>query len=553
MPSTNWSRDHYDRRFPTGADLLQNPSLNKGTAFSEQERDMFGLRGLLPPRIHTMEEQVMRTLENFRRKETSLEKYIHLISLQDRQETLFYRLLIDHLEEMMPIVYTPTVGQACQEYGHILRRPRGLFLSADDRGSFRKILRNWPTSRVRVVVVTDGERILGLGDLGADGMGISVGKLALYTACAGIDPEWCLPVTIDVGTDNEDLLNDPLYIGLTRRRVRGDEYDAIIDEFVNAVLDAFPGTLIQFEDFANRNAFRLLERYREQICTFNDDIQGTGAVALAGFLSAQRITGSELRNQTVLFLGAGEAGMGIAGMIVTAMMAQGLSEGEARRRCWFVDSKGLIVKGRGNLNEHKEAYAHDADFQPDMLTAVRAVKPTALIGVAGQSGGFCEEIIREMATVNERPVIFALSNPTSRAECTAEQAYAWSDGRAVFASGSPFDPVEIGGRTLVPGQGNNAYIFPGLGLAITACRASRVTGAMFHAAARTLAEQVTTDDLDRGMVYPPLRRIRDVSAHIAVAVARVVFDEGLAGIDEPDDLEAFVREQMYEPVYPDYA
>jgi malate dehydrogenase (oxaloacetate-decarboxylating)(NADP+) len=536
-----------------GIDWLQNPVFNKGTAFTDAERDHLGLRGLLPPHVQTMDQQVRRVMANFRSKSSDLERYIQIVSLQDRNQTLFYRVVMDHLEELMPIIYTPTVGKACQEYGHIFRQSRGFFLSINDRGHVAELLRNWPTRDVKVIVVTDGERILGLGDLGASGMGIPVGKLALYTACAGIHPTQCMPVTIDVGTDNQELLADPLYIGLRQKRVRGAEYDAFIDEFMKAVASRFPGVLIQFEDFGNQNAFRLLERYRNRACTFNDDIQGTGAVALAGVLSALRLTGGKLSDQRILFLGAGEAGLGIAENVVNVLVQEGLSTAEAQQRCWFVDSKGLIVKGRENVSEHKLHYAHEHTPCADLLAAVKAIRPTMLVGVSGQTKAFTREIISLMAEFNERPVIFALSNPTSKAECTAEEAYSWTGGRAVFASGSPFAPVSLNGNTYVPGQGNNAYVFPGVGLGVVCSGSRRVTGSMFIAAARMLASLTRDSDLAQGRVYPSLTRIHEVSHAIAMAVAEEAFAKGLNTHSRPEDLSAYVLSQMYQPVYPDYA
>jgi malate dehydrogenase (oxaloacetate-decarboxylating)(NADP+) len=536
----------------TGADLLHNPALNKGTAFSEEERESLGLRGLLPPYVSTQEEQVLRIMENFHRKPNNLEKYIHMMALQGRNETLFYRVVLDHIEEMMPIIYTPTVGQACQEYGHIFRRPRGMYISAEDQGRMVDVLRNWPGQDVRIIVVTDGERILGLGDLGASGMGIPVGKLSLYTACAGVDPSLCLPVTLDVGTDNERLLNDPLYIGIRQRRLRGEAYDELVNEFMTAVQEVFPEVLVQFEDFANVNAFRLLDKYRDRQCCFNDDIQGTGAVALAGLYSALRITGGQLSEQRVLFLGAGEAAVGIAGLIVAAMVGEGLSEEEARSRCWLVDSGGLVVKSRTGLANHKLPYAHDHAPLPDLLAAIETLHPTAIIGVSGQPGAFTQPVLAAMVRLNQRPIVFALSNPTSKAECTAEQAYAWTEGRAIFASGSPFAPVTLAGKTYVPGQGNNAYIFPGVGLGAIACGARLVTDEMFFAAARALAQRVSESDLERGLIYPPLTAIRQVSAAIAVVVAEVAYQRGLATQPIPDDLEAHIEAQMYVPRYRSY-
>jgi malate dehydrogenase (oxaloacetate-decarboxylating)(NADP+) len=539
--------------FPTCHNLLHNPLLNKDTAFTEKERARFGLRGLLPPKVDTMEDQVVRSMGNYNAKPDALEKYIYLSALHDRNETLFYRVLIDHIEEMMPIVYTPTVGKACQLYGHLFRRARGMFVSALDKGSMYDVLNNWDNDDVRVIVVTDGERILGLGDLGANGMGIPVGKLTLYSACAGIDPACTLPVMLDVGTNNQELLDDPLYLGIRRQRLRGAEYDEIVEEFITAAVRRWPGVLIQFEDFANVNSFRLLEKYRGRICSFNDDIQGTAAVTLAGLYSALRITGGSMADGRVLFLGAGSAGIGIGELIVAAMIEAGLDEDEARGRCWFVDSRGLVVKSRPDLQEHKLRFAHDVEPAGDFMSALRAMRPTAIVGVSGRAGSFTQEMVEEMARLNERPVVFALSNPTWKAECTAEQAYKWSDGRAIFASGSPFDPVVAGGRTIVPGQGNNAYIFPGVGLGVIACGARHVTDQMLAAAAKTLAHEVSQDDLDSGCVYPPLGKIRETSCVIAAAVAEVAYQQELATVPEPENLLAFMREEMFEPVYRRYA
>ncbi len=537
---------------PTGVALLRDPALNKGSSFTEEEREILGLRGLLPPVVQSMEVQVMRVLENFRRKSNDIEKYLFMIGLQDRNKTLFYRVAIDYIEEMMPVIYTPTVGQACQEYGHIFRRPRGVFISAKDRGRMPELLRNWPYRDIRIIVVTDGERILGLGDLGADGMGIPVGKLALYTACAGIHPSLSLPVTLDVGTENEDLLNDPLYIGLKQRRLRGAAYDEFIEEFIVAVEEIFPRTLVQFEDFGNINAFRLLERYRDKICAFNDDIQGTAAVALAGLYSALRIKGGKLSEQKFLFVGAGEAGQGAAALTVVALTAEGLSVEEARQRCWFVDSKGLVVKSRSDLTGRKLLYAHDHEFIQDLQEVVEALKPTALIGVSGKHGLFPRPVLEAMARQNERPIIFSLSNPTSKSECTAAEAYTCTEGRAIFASGSPFDPVVLEGKRLVPAQGNNVYIFPGVGLGVIACGAQHVIDEMFFVAAKVLAHEVSADDLEQGSVYPPLTRIREVSATIAVAVAEVAYHRDLATKSRPEDLSTYIRSLMYEPKYQSY-
>jgi malate dehydrogenase (oxaloacetate-decarboxylating)(NADP+) len=460
---------------------------------------------------------------------------------------------MDHIEELMPLIYTPTVGKACQEFGHIFRRSRGLYISLEDRGRIADVMRNWPHAEARMIVVTDGERILGLGDLGADGMGIPIGKLALYTACAGVHPTRCLPITLDVGTNNESLLADPLYLGLARKRLRGEEYDAFIEEFVQAAGEVFPRAVVQLEDFGNANAFRLLERYRDRICTFDDDIQGTASVALAGIYSSLRITGQPLADQRLLFLGAGEAGLGIGALVESAMVAVGLERGEARRRCAYFDSKGLLVASRADLAEHKLPYAHELPATDDVLKAIETLRPTILIGVSGQPGLFTREVVEAMARQNERPILFALSNPTSKAECSAQQAYGWSEGRAVFASGSPFDPVELSGRRFVPGQGNNAYVFPGVGLGVLFCEASRVTDEMFFAAARELADQVSEDDLAQGRVYPALSRIRDVSSRIAARVAEVAYEQGLAARPRPPDLLGEIRASMFEPSYADYA
>lgn len=534
----------------TGVDLLHDPHRNKGTAFTEEERDRLHLRGLLPPRILTQEQQVMKVMENFQRLTSDLDRHTYMIALQDRNEHLFYRVVMDHLEEMLPIIYTPTVGLACQQYGHIWRRPRGLFITAEDRGRIGRIMRNWPHQDVRAIVVTDGERILGLGDLGANGMGIPVGKLSLYTACAGIDPTWCLPVTLDVGTENEELLNDPLYAGLSRRRLTQAAFDAVIAEFMQSVHIVFPRALIQFEDFSNKNAFRILEQYRNEACCFNDDIQGTAGVALAGLYAALRVLPSpKLKDQKILFLGAGEAGTGIASLVVRAMVADGLSETEARQRCWFVDSKGLVVKSRSDLAPHKLPFAHDHPPVESLLAAVIGVRPTALIGVSGQPQTFTRPVIEAMSAINPRPVIFALSNPTANSECTAEQAYVWSEGRAIFASGSPFATVSHNGRTLVPGQANNAYIFPGVALGVITSGARRIIDEMFLTAARTLASSVSDNDLAQGSLFPPLRRIQELSAAIAVSVAELAYARNLAIGPRPQDLAAAVAAKMYHADY----
>jgi malate dehydrogenase (oxaloacetate-decarboxylating)(NADP+) len=536
-----------------GVKLLHDPVRNKGTAFTAAERELLGLRGLLPPRQHSIAEQELRVVENLNNQASDLERYLYLIGLQDRNEVLFYRVLLNHIETMMPLIYTPTVGKACQQFGHIYRRPRGLYISLEDRGQIDQVMRNWPHENVRIIVVTDGERILGLGDLGTNGMGIPIGKLSLYTACAGIGPTQCLPVTLDVGTNNEQLLNDPLYTGIERRRVRGSEYDELLDEFMAAAHEVFPGVLVQLEDFGNHNAFRLLEKYRHRYCVFDDDIQGTGAVATAGLMAALRITGGQLADQRFLFFGAGEAGIGIADSLVSAMVSDGVDEQSARQCCWLVDTQGLLTAERTEIAPQKQAFAHAHASISDLLEIVQDIRPTVLIGCAGQAQVFSEDVVVAMAELNERPIIFALSNPTSKAECTAEQAYLWSEGKAIFASGSPFEPVRISGSTHVPGQGNNVYIFPGVGLGALVSGASQVTDSMFLAAARCLAQLVTEDDLAVGRIYPALGKIREVSACIAEAVALEAYNSGVAGGVPPDDLAATIRTQMFQPTYPHYA
>ncbi|MDH3288938.1 MAG: NAD-dependent malic enzyme [Betaproteobacteria bacterium] len=534
-----------------GLSLLRDPALNKGTAFTERERDALKLRGLLPSVVLSQEQQVARILENLRGLPNDLEKFVALNALHDRNEALFFRVICDNIDEMQPLIYTPTVGLACQRFGHIYQRPRGMFISVRDRGRVAKVLENWPY-RAGIIVVTDGERILGLGDLGANGMGIPVGKLSLYVACAGVHPNACLPVMLDVGTNNMELLDDPFYIGVRERRLRGSAYDELVEEFITAAQKVFPGVVIQFEDFANHNAFRFLNRYRERIPTFNDDIQGTAAVALAGIFSALRVTAGKLTDQRILFLGAGEAAAGIADLVASAMASQGMKEDDARRHCWLVDSRGLVVKSRTDLVEHKLPYAHEHAPVGDFLSVIKALRPTAIIGVAAVGGTFTREVLEEMARLNERPIIFALSNPTSKAECTAEEAYRYTGGRALFACGSPFDPVTVNGQTFVPRQGNNSYIFPGVGLGAIASGAQRITDEMFMTAAHSLAHDVTETDLAQGSLYPALPRIREVSGNIAIAVAEVAHRRSLSTGAAPSDLAAHIKAQMYDPRYQSY-
>ncbi len=531
-----------------GIELLLHADSNKSTAFTAEEREALGLRGLLPAHVSSQAQQQKRVMENLRRKTSNLERYILLLTLQGRTERLFYRTLIDHIDELMPIVYTPTVGQACLEFAHIFRQPRGFYICAEDRGRIRRIMDNWPTDDVRIIVVTDGQRILGLGDLGANGMGIPIGKLALYTACAGVDPAHCMPVMLDVGTNNEELLSDPLYLGSPMRRLEGEAYDTLVDEFVSAVQDKFPRALIQFEDFLTPNAYRLLERYRDRVLCFNDDIQGTAAVALAGIYASLRISGLELSELRIMFLGAGSAATGIADLLTEALMHEGLSNAEARQRLWFVDINGLVVESRTDLMPHNLPYAH-AHRRLGFVEAIHAIRPHVLIGATGAPGVFTPQALEAMADINRRPTIFALSNPTNQAECTAEEAYRWTQGRAIFASGSPFAPVDYDGRTFVPAQGNNVYIFPGIGLGAIAVETPHITDEMFLAAARTLADHVDQHDLDRGSLYPPLKTLRDVSLEIAVALAEEAYASGQVQGEPPADLRGYISGLMYDPSY----
>ena len=531
-----------------GADLLRNPQLNRADAFTQEERDARGLRGLLPPAVSTMELQVKRTLALLDRCPTALDKFLMLDSLHATDEDLYFKILIDYIDDYMPVVYTPTVGEVCQKFSHIYRYPRGAFISINDKGRVREIIENCPNEEVDVIVVTDGQRILGLGDLGINGMGIPCGKLSLYTACAGIAPEKTLPVTIDVGTNNPEYLNDPMYLGLRQERVTGEAYDELIEEFVTEARRRWPNVLIQFEDFGNNHAFDLLERYKDKVLCFNDDIQGTAAVAVTGVYSALRVTKQKLADQRFLFLGAGEAATGIAELLVAAMVAEGVEREEALKHCFLFDSKGLVTCNRGDkLAHNKVPFAHDVENCKTFIEAVRALRPTGIIGVAAQPGAFNAEVLGAMAEINERPIVFALSNPTSRAECDAATAYRETNGRALFASGSPFAPVDFNGKTFVPRQGNNSYVFPGLGRGAVFARAKTMPVGMFLAASRELAELVSEADLEQGSLYPPLSTVREVSVKIGAAVAQYAYDNGLAGNERPADLEAAVREFMYKP------
>jgi malate dehydrogenase (oxaloacetate-decarboxylating)(NADP+) len=533
----------------SGYDLLRNARLNKGTSFTASERKAHKLEGLLPPGIGTIELQVARTQAQLDNLDNDLQKYLLLSDLQSRNETLFYAVLMSDPAKFMPIVYTPTVGEACQKFDHLFHAARGLYIPITARGRIKELLGNWPQKDARFIVVTDGERILGLGDLGIGGMGIPIGKLALYTACGGVPPRFNLPITLDVGTNNQNLLEDALYLGLRQNRARGNDYFAFIDEFVAAVQSLFPKCCLQWEDFANFNAVPILERYRDKLCTYNDDIQGTAAVALAGIFGALRISGQKLTAQRFLFLGAGSAGTGIAELISQAMVMQRMTIAEARARNALFDLKGLLVKSRADLADFQKPFALDQAPVATFIEAVNQFKPTGIIGVSAVPKLFNQPVIEAMAQINQRPIIFPYSNPTSRSECTAEEAYRWSGGRAIFASGSPFPPVQIDGRTFVPGQGNNVYVFPAMGMAVLATEATRVTEEMFIVAAKAIAEQVSEESLDAGLIYPPQSKIFQASLHVASRVAEYIFDQKLAGARRPDDIAAHIRACAYRPIY----
>ncbi|XP_050232552.1 NADP-dependent malic enzyme [Mercurialis annua] len=540
----------------SGYSLLRDPHHNKGLAFNDKERDAHYLRGLLPPSVVSQELQVKKMMHIIRQYQLPLQKYMAMMDLQERNEKLFYRLLIENVEEMLPIVYTPTVGEACQKYGSIFGRPQGLYISLQEKGRILEVLRNWPEKNIQVIVVTDGERILGLGDLGCQGMGIPVGKLSLYTALGGVRPSSCLPVTIDVGTNNEKLLNDEFYIGLRRRRATGQEYSELLDEFMAAVKQNYgEKVLVQFEDFANHNAFDLLAKYGTTHLVFNDDIQGTASVVLAGLVAALKLVGGTLADHRFLFLGAGEAGTGIAELIALEISKQtNMPVEETRKKISLVDSKGLIVSSRiDSLQHFKKPWAHEHEPIKTLLDAVNDIKPTVLIGTSGVGRTFTKEVVEAMASFNEKPIILALSNPTSQSECTAEEAYTWSQGRAIFASGSPFAPVEYEGNVYVPGQANNAYIFPGFGLGLIMSGTIRVHDDMLLAASEALAAEVTQENFDKGLIYPPFTNIRKISAHIAANVAAKAYELGLASrLPQPKDLVKYAESCMYSPAYRSY-
>lgn len=542
-----------------GKQLILDPVTNQGMAFDVQSRQVLGMHGLLPPNVMTQDEQLARLWHNYHKLGSNIEKYGFLSDLSNRNEKLFYKMLQSDIKTLMPIVYTPTVGEACLKFGDLWRRPKGLWISINDKGYVRDILKNWPEKNVRAITVTDGERILGLGDLGSYGMGIPIGKLALYTACVGVHPSTCLPICIDVGTDNEELINSPFYIGLKHKRIRGAEYDELIDEFMSAVRDIYGRLcLIQFEDFGNHNAFKFLKKYRNKYCMFNDDIQGTAACAVSGLIAAERITKKSTSEQKFLFLGAGEAGMGIAGLLQQLLRDEGVPASQIDQRINFFDAEGLICKDRledGELGPDHVKFAHDMPHTKDFAEAVRTVKPSVIIGVAGAGPLFTQEVLEEMAELNEKPIVFALSNPTSKAECTAEEAYKHTKGQCIFASGSPQPAVTIDGKEHVPGQGNNVYIFPGVAMAVILSGTRTIPQRTFLVAAKSVAREVTDEEIQRGQVYPDLERIQDVSVKVAADVMDFVYsassNESIASfLPEPANKEQHIRDRMYSTDYP---
>ena len=534
-----------------GKELLCDPAANKSTAFGEAEKQAKGLIGLVPDVVETLDTQLSRVLMQLGHKATDLDRYIYLINLLDHNETLFYKTIMSDPARFLPIVYDPTIGEACLKLGHIYRQPRGMYLSMERRGHVREVLRNWPVEDVRFICVTDGGRILGLGDLGANGMGIPIGKLQLYTAAAGVPPAGMLPMYLDAGTNNESLLNDPLYLGMRRPRPKTEELFSFVDEFVAAVQEVFPDCCIHFEDWTGADAIHLLERYRDQCCCYNDDVQGTAGITLAGMINVCKVKGTKLKDESYLFLGAGSAGIGLSNLLCSALVEEGLTREQAQARIHMFDLNGLLEPSRTDLADFQRPYAHPhAPMKlQEFAKAVEVFKPTTIIGVSTTGGAFDKNVVEAMCRVNDRPVILALSNPTEKAECTAEQAYTWSNGKALYAAGVQFAPVAYGGKTFLPGQANNFYIFPAVGMAIYATRAKRVTDQMFIEAARGVADQVSAAQMEQGLLYPLQANILETELRTAARVAALVFDSGLAGIPRPKDIEAFIRSLVYTPQY----
>ena len=532
-----------------GADLLHDPSLNKSTAYTEVERQTLGLVGLVPDVTESEDLQLRRVMQQLGHKNTDLERYIYLMNLLDHDETLFYRTIMSDPARFLPIVYDPTIGEACLKFGHIFRGPRGMYVSIERRGQVKEILQNWPVKDVRVICVTDGGRILGLGDLGANGMGIPIGKLQLYTAAAGVPPTGLLPIYLDAGTNNEQYLNDPLYLGLRKTRPSTEELYSFVDEFVDAVQEVFPKCCIHFEDWTGVDAVHLLERYRDKVSCYNDDVQGTAGITLAGMINATKLKGTQLKDERYLFLGAGSAAIGLANLLCTALVAQGMTLKDAQSRVYMFDINGLLEPTRTDLVDFQMPYAHSHPPTRDFVAAIESIKPTTIIGVSTVGGAFTQQVVETMSRLNDRPVILALSNPTEHAECTPEQAYTWSNGKAIYAAGVQFPPVHFNGQTFLPGQANNFYIFPAVGLAIYATEAKRVSDEMFIEAAAAVADQVPEDLLKQGCLYPPQSNILETEIQTAVRVAKLVFDSELARVDRPADIETFIRQQVYKPEY----
>jgi malate dehydrogenase (oxaloacetate-decarboxylating)(NADP+) len=532
-----------------GIEVLQDPSLNKSTAFTEAEKQALGLVGLVPDVAETEDLQLQRVNLQLAQKPTDLERYIYLINLLDHNETLFYSTIMSDPARFLPIVYDPTIGEACLKFGHIYRQPRGMYLSMVRRGKVKEVLKNWPEKDVRFICVTDAGRILGLGDLGANGMGIPIGKLQLYTACAGVPPQYLLPMYLDAGTNNEQYLHDPLYLGMRKTRPSTDELYSFVDEFVQAVQEVFPKCCIHFEDWTGVDAVHLLQRYRDKYCVYNDDVQGTAGIVLAGMINAAKIKGKNLSDEKYLFLGAGSAGIGLADLLCSAMVEEGLTLAQAESRVYMFDINGLLEDSRKDLVDFQKPYAHKHAPTRDFVAAIESIKPTTIIGVSTVGGTFTQKVIEAMSRINERPVVFALSNPTDHAECTPEQAYTWSKGKAIYAAGVQFPPVHYNGQTFLPGQANNFYIFPAIGMAIFATQASRVTDEMFIEAARAVADQVPSDLLKQGLLYPLQSNILETEIQTAAQVAKLVFDSGLARVDRPADMVAFIRDRVYKPEY----